>query len=186
MEDSRITELFWERKEVAITEAQEKYSAYCLSVAMRILGNGQDSEEVVNDAFLAAWNSIPPQRPENLSTYLAKLTRRIAVDRLRLRKAKKRGRGETELALEELEEILPAQGDPAAEAEARELEVSVQRFIASLPDSDRDLFLARYWHLHSIEELAKALNIRKGTVKTRLFRLREKLKDRLREEGYIQ
>ena len=186
MEDSRITELFWERKEVAITEVQEKYSKYCLSVAMRILGNEQDAEEVVNDAFLAAWNSIPPHRPEILSTYLAKLTRRIAVDRLRLRKAQKRGRGETELALEELEEILPAEGDPAAEAEARALEESVQRFIASLPEADRDLFLARYWHLYSIEELAKALGVRKGSLKTRLFRLRKKLKDCLREEGFIQ
>ena len=103
MEDRQIVDLFWARSEVAITEAQKEYYTYCLAIAKRLLGDERDAEEVVNDAFLAAWHSIPPQRPEVLSAYLGKLTRRIAIDRIRQRTAKKRGFSETELALEELE-----------------------------------------------------------------------------------
>ena len=115
MEDRQIVDLCWARSEVAITEAQKEYYAYCLAIAKRLLGDERDAEEVVNDAFLAAWHSIPPQRPEVLSAYLGKLTRRIAIDRIRQRTAKRRGFSETELALEELEEILPSGQDPAAE-----------------------------------------------------------------------
>ena len=186
MEDRQIVDLFWARSEVAITEAQKEYYAYCLAIAKRLLGDERDAEEVVNDAFLAAWHSIPPQRPEVLSAYLGKLTRRIAIDRIRQRTAKKRGFSETALALEELEEILPSGQDPAAEAELKALEEAIIRFTSSLSESDRLLFLARYWHLRSVSELASETGSREGTVKTRLFRLREKLKKQLKKEGYIE
>ena len=151
MEDRQIVELFLQRQEAAVTEAQGKYRAYCLSVAGSILLNREDAEEVVNDAFLAAWKSIPPQQPENLAAYLGKLARRIAVDRLRQQNAKKRGSGETELALEELGEILPSDsGDPVSEMQRKELEESIRRFTASLTSGDKRLFLARYWYVRPI------------------------------------
>lgn len=184
MEDSRIVELFLARQETAVAAAQEKYAPYCLAVARRILGNDRDAEEAVNDALLAAWNSIPPQRPEVLSSYLAKLTRRIAIDRVRRNTADKRGAGEWDLALEELEDVLSGRADPAGELEAKDLEDSVGRFLQSLPDSDRLLFLARYWHFRPMADIARSLNCREGAVRTRLHRLRRKLKDQLGKEGY--
>lgn len=186
MEDSRIVDLFWKRSEVAITEAQNVYHAYCLAIALRLLGDQQDAEEVVNDVFLAAWNSIPPNRPQNLSTYLGKLTRRIAIDRIRHRTAGKRGSAETELALEELAEILPSDQDPAAKAELKALKEAIGGFIASLPENDRLLFLARYWHLRSARQIAAECGCREGAIKTRLCRLRAKLKKQLKKEGYIE
>ena len=185
MEDSRIVEMFLTRQEAAAAAAQEKYASYCLSVARRILGNEQDAEEAVNDAFLAAWNSIPPQRPEVLSAYLAKLTRRIAVDRIRRTAAEKRGGGEWEAALEEMEDVLPGRADPAGELEAKEREAAVGRFLKSLPEADRLLFLARYWHFRPMAEIARAMGCREGAVRTRLHRLRRRLKALLEKEGYL-
>ena len=83
MEDDKIVELFWQREESAIAEASAKYEKYCYSIANSILNCAQDAQESVNDAFLGAWNSIPPNRPERLSTFLGKLTRRISIDRWR-------------------------------------------------------------------------------------------------------
>ena len=185
MEDSRIVELFLARQETAVAAAQEKYAPYCLSVARRILGNDRDAEEAVNDALLAAWNSIPPQHPEILSSYLAKLTSRIAIGRVRRNAADKRGGGEWDLALEEMEDVLPGPADPAGDLEAKDLEAAVGRFLKSLPEADRLLFLARYWHFRPMAEIARAMGCREGAVRTRLHRLRRRLKALLEKEGYL-
>ena len=79
MEDERIVALYWERDEQAISETEAKYDRYLQKIAHNILNNIEDSRESVNDTYLAAWNSMPPHRPGVLSTYLAKLTRRISI-----------------------------------------------------------------------------------------------------------
>ena len=62
MEDREIVALYWDRSEAAVAETQARYGPYCLAIARRILGSGEDAEECVNDVWLAAWNSIPPHR----------------------------------------------------------------------------------------------------------------------------
>lgn len=91
MEDTEIVALYWERSERALAETQAKYSSYCRAIALRLLGDAGEAEETVNDALLAAWNAIPPHRPESLSAFLGKLTRRNAVNRWQARGAEKRG-----------------------------------------------------------------------------------------------
>lgn len=106
MEDQGIIALFFDRSEQAIEETDKKYGGYCYSIAYNILSNREDSEESVSDTYLAAWNTIPPRRPNFLNAFLAKMTRRISIDRWRKLSAKKRGGGEIILALDELEECV--------------------------------------------------------------------------------
>ena len=108
MEDKKIIELYWDRDESAIVETQKKYGNYCYSIAKGILRQREDAEEVTNDTYAGAWNCIPPHRPEILRTFLGKITRHLSLKRIREKMAQKRGCGEAELVLEELEECVPS------------------------------------------------------------------------------
>ena len=112
MNDDAIVALYWQRDESAITVTQEKYNAYLMKIARNILNDTGDSEESVNDTYLAAWNSMPPQKPVVLSTYLGKITRRISISLFRKRNADKRRGGEFALSLDEMEEVLTDHMEP--------------------------------------------------------------------------
>ena len=185
MDDAGILALYWRRDEQAIRETEQKYGAYCRSIARGILSDPEDAEESVSDAWLRAWESIPPKRPEKLSAYLGKLTRNLCLSRLRERRAQKRGGGELPLALEELEECVPGPGDPEAELEARELGRALNRFVAALERLERDLFVCRYYFLTPLEELSRRTGWSESKLKSMLFRTRKRLKKFLREEGYL-
>lgn len=187
MEDREIVSLFESRDERAIAEAKKKYSRYIRSIAEHIVHSMEDAEECENDTYLGAWNSIPPNRPEDLRTYLGKLSRRIAIDRFRKKTADKRGGTETALSIEELAECNPGalkSTDPVEEAiDAAELSRVLDRFLRTLPDVERRLFIRRYWYFESIKEIADRFGYGESRVKTSLFRTREKLKAVLMEEG---
>ena len=106
MEDSQIIKLYWDRDQAAIPATSQKYGNYCLSIARNILGNSQDAEECVNDTFLNAWNSMPPHRPNMLSTFLGKITRNLSFNRYKYNHAEKRGNGEIQCVLDELAECV--------------------------------------------------------------------------------
>ena len=125
MRDDTITALFLARDERAISEAKRKYGAYCFSVAKNVLGSDEDAEECVSSALLAAWDSIPPKRPEKLGVFLARIVRNIAFNRCKAERRGKRGGGEAALVLDELAECVPGGSDPASEAEYAELKRSV-------------------------------------------------------------
>lgn len=184
MEDSRIVALYWSRSEEAILQTQQKYGPYCRTVAWNILADAEDAEECVNDTWLRAWNAMPPHRPSRLSVFLGKLTRNLALNRWEARRAQKRGGGRIETALEELEQCLPAAGDPQTALEHQALTDSLNRFLASLSPDRRHLFLARYWYLCPIEELAKRRGTSKSQVTSLLFRLRNQLRLHLEKEGF--
>ena len=185
MEDSKILDLFLRRSESAIEHTREKYGAYCAGLARNILDSGQDVEEVLNDTWLRAWNSIPPQHPAHLKLYLARITRNLAFDRFRSRQRLKRGGGEMVLALEELKDSLPSSPGPEAALEAKELRQCVNRFLASLPRRDREIFLLRYFHVESVESIARRYQLSQSGVRTVLMRSRKKLKDHLKKEEFL-
>ena len=185
MTDLQIVELYWQRAEAAITETAAKYGGYCYSIAFNILQNSADSEESVNDTYMGAWNSIPPNRPSLLSTYLAKLTRRISIDKWRRAKAEKRGGGEMPLVLHELEECISDGNTAEKELEYKELSVAINTFVAGLPKDEQRVFVCRYWYLDSIEEIARRFAFSRGKVRTMLHRTRNKLKEYLTKENYI-
>ena len=186
MRDEQIIELFWQRNEQAIEETEKKYGAYCSTVGNNILQSRQDTEECVNDTWLRVWNVIPPQRPESLRVFLAKIVRNLAFDKLKARKADKRGGGEMELILDELEDCI-FQGDSVeSRLIAGELEESVDRFVHTLPERECNVFLRRYFFAESAETIAKRYGFSSNNVMVILSRSRRKLKAYLKKEGYFQ
>ena len=183
MEDREIVQLYWDRDQRAITEADAKYGPLCRSVALRILDVPEDSEECVSDTWLRSWNAMPPQRPSRLGAFLAKLTRNLALDRWRRDHAQKRYAGETALALEELGEIASGKS-LEEEVQRRALAEAVNAFLRSLPAADRDLFLRRYWSMETLESVAGGAGLSVTALHRRLAKLRERLKDHLQKEGF--
>lgn len=183
MEDQEIVALFLDRSEQAISETDRKYGAYCYSIAYNILSNREDSEESVSDTYLTAWNSIPPRKPDVLSAFLGKITRHISIDRWRRQNARKRGGGEMTLALDELEDCVGR--DMETEITRRELTRVFNRFLSSLPETQRNVFLCRYWYLDSIDAIAQITGYSSSKVASMLHRTRGRLRKTLEREGYL-
>ncbi len=171
-----------ERNEKAIEETSRKYGGYCYAISHRILHSREDAQECVNHCYLAAWNSIPPNKPEILASYVGKLVRRISLDALRQRNAKRRGGGETALALDELLECVPS-GDIDERIEEKALTSVINSFVRRLSADERDIFVCRYWYLDSVRDIAKQFSFSQSKVKTTLCRTRKKLLTKLTEEG---
>ena len=185
MDDSEIVELFWRRDQRAVDETAARYGAYCRAVAGRVLSSPQDAEECVNDALYRAWAAIPPQRPGSLPAFLGRLTRNLALDRLRHLSAQKRGGGEVALALSELEECVPAPGGVEEAVEGRLLAQRLERFVRALPSVQRRVFLQRYWYLCPVKEVAARNGMSVSKAASMLHRLRKSLKKYLEEEGIV-
>ena len=184
MEDEKIVELYWDRNEEAIACTQQKYGAYLLKIARNILSDDQDSEECVSDTYMAAWNSMPVNRPKVLSTYLGKIVRQLSIDVFRKKTSLKRGGSEYELSYEELAEDISAGTDPVKELEARQLAESISDFLRTVSDVERNAFIGRYYFFDSIKETANYCGISESNARTMLFRLRKELRDHLVKEGY--
>lgn len=184
MEDQDIIALFFERSEKAIEETDKKYGGYCYSIAYNILSNREDSEESVNDTYLAAWNTIPPRKPSFLNAFLAKITRYISIDRWRKNSTKRRGGGQIILALEELDECIAANNGENELARA-ELTRVINRFLSSISETERNVFLCRYWYMDSIQTISQVSGFSQSKVTSMLHRTRGKLRRVLTEEGYV-
>ncbi len=184
MDDRAIVALFFARDGDAVAEAQTAYGRYCRAVAKNITGSDEDAEECVNDALLAAWNSIPPARPESLRGYLGKLTRNIAINRWERSQASKRGGGEADAVLDELEDVFGTVESAEDEAMRHALTEAIDAFLASLDEERRALFVRRYWYAESVGEIAARFGIRENTAAQILRRIRKKLKDYLTREGF--
>lgn len=176
MEDKQIIELFFARSEDSIKESEKKYGSYCRTIAGHILPDPADAEECVSDTWLRAWEAIPPNRPERLRAFLGRITRNLALDRLRTEKKRCPIR-------EELGECL-TRGDPTgAMVDRVVLTAALDRFLAGLPHMKRKLFLRRYWYFATVEELARDFGMSESNVKMTLLRLRRELKELLQQEG---
>ncbi len=184
MKDDAIVGLFRDRNEDAIAEAKRAYGDYCVYIARNLLRDEQDAEACLNDVLLAAWKSIPPQEPTNLRTYLGKLTRETAVDRLRKRGARKRTPDGATASLDELEEIVGEGGAEDAVEEA-ELSRAVSAFLRSLGKEERDLFIRRYWYYDSVKSICERYGYGKSRVLVSLKRTRDKLARYLKKEGFL-
>ncbi len=185
MEDKTIVDLFWKRSEQAIQETDAKYGRLCYSIAFNVLANREDSEESVSDAYLAAWNAMPPHRPSVLMAFLGKLARRISINRYYSLSAQKRGGGQVPLVLEELAEC-ESRGPGTEELiMGREACAALNRFLEHLPQTERKVFLRRYFLLDPVAEIAKSFGFSEAKVTSMLHRTRMKLRKSLTEEGYL-
>ena len=184
MDDAKIVQLYWDRDEQAISATAEKYGSYCAVIAGNILGNPEDAEECVNDAYMCAWNAMPPHRPRVLSTFLGKLTRNVALNRYRHNTAGRRGGGEAPAVLDEIAEFVSGSDSVEQEICRRELVHAINAFLGRLPEDKRSLFICRYWYFDSISGLALRFGMTEGHVSVTLNRLRRKLRNYLSEGGF--
>ena len=179
MDDKQIIRLFFERSEQAITELSQKYGALCLQLADNILNDHQDAEVCVNDAYLGAWNSIPPQTPDPLRAYICRIVRNHSLKKLRANTALKRG-SQFEVSLSELEDCIS--GSSLDEQLAvSELTAQINAFLSALPRDDRVMFVKRYWFSESLSEIADTFAITENNASVRLSRIRGKLHQHLKE-----
>lgn len=184
MDDQRIIELFFARDEQALRECRERYGSYCDAIAKNILGSREDAEEVWNDTLLRAWNSIPPEKPKSLKSYLGALARNLSLDRYRKMTAEKRGGCEISLCTEEAEEFLADTVSIEEEYERSELRRFLNEFLHSLPERECDIFVRRYFYCDSTKLIARRFALSEPNVLVILSRTRKKLKEALKKGGY--
>ncbi|MCM1027296.1 MAG: sigma-70 family RNA polymerase sigma factor [Roseburia sp.] len=182
MDDYTIIELYHLRDEQAIAETDKKYGALCRSIALRLLGVREDAEECVNDTWHAAWNKMPPDRPQVLSAFLGRITRNLSVSRWRREHALRRYSG-LETLLSELEDCVPAPGTIEENLERQQLARAISCWLDSLASEDRRLFIRRYWFDDPVKSLAAELGESANTLSQRLLRLRKSLRTFLESEG---
>jgi RNA polymerase sigma-70 factor (ECF subfamily) len=184
MTDEKIVELYWERSEEAIKETDKQYGRYFHYIAKEILQDEEDAKDIVNDTYLKAWNSIPPERPNPLKAFLGRITRQLSLNRLEQNKAQKRGGGQYLLALDELAECIPDGSGSEDLASNIDLTDAINRFLRSLPIEQRRVFIKRYWYMSSITDTATSFGMSESKVTSILFRVRNKLKEHLTKEGF--
>lgn len=184
MEDARIVSLYWQRDEAAIQETERKYDRYLTKIAYNILSDLEDSRESVNDTYLAAWNSMPPHRPGMLSTYLAKITRRISIDRFRYRTRDKRKASEYEISLSELGDCVSGGNTTEEAVNVKLLAEAIGAFLRLQSEETRNVFIGRYYFLDSVKDVAAYCGITESKCKTLLHRTRLALKEYLVKEGF--
>lgn len=183
MDDKQIVDLYWSRTETAIAETEKKYGRYCHYIAYQILYNDEDSMLIVNDTYMKTWNTIPPQRPDSLKSYVGMISRQLALNEYDKLHTQKRG-GQVMLVLDELSECIPDENSGKDMGESIALSDSLNRFLWSLPKRTRNLFVRRYFYMSSISEIAEDFRMKESNVSMNLLRTRKKLQQFLIKEGF--
>lgn len=183
--DDRILNMFWERDERALETVAERYGRYCWSVAYGILKNREESDDCVNETYLKLWESIPPNRPDNLKAYIARIAKNIALNALRSLQTQSRGGGELTVVLDELSECVASSDNVEQKAINKELIKAINKFLKTLPQKKRDIFVLRYWYVMSISDIAKRYGCSENSVSVTISRTRKTLTEFLRKRGMI-
>ena len=179
IDDRSVIELYFARDERAIRETSDKYGKLCQNIARNILGNAQDAEECVNDAYVGVWNAIPPARPDDLCAFVCRVVRNVSLKRLRALTRQKCSR-EMTVSLSELEEILP---DEAVDGREGEVAAAISAFLRLQSEQVRGVFVRKYYFFDSVADIAKRYGFSQSKVKSMLYHTREKLKEHLKGEG---
>lgn len=185
MEDSEIVLLYWERDQRAISETKTKYGQHCLTIARNILNKNEDSEECVNDTWFHTWNSIPPNKSSFLKLFLTRITRNLAIDKLRSICREKRKGNEAADILDEIEECCIGNDNVESEVDTKELGKAINAFLHKRTLRDRCIFLRRYFYGESVSDIAKQMGLSVNVVSLSLSRNRKRLQEYLKQEGWI-
>lgn len=185
MDDQLIIQLFNERSEEAITAISDKYGELCKAISYRILKNKEDAEECVNDAYLVAWNTIPPKTPNPLCAYICRVVRNITLKKYRYNTAQKRN-SYYDTSLEELEECITAFHSSEMMIEEKELTEAINHFLEGIKQTDRIIFVKRYWFNYEISEIAAEMNRSANYVNVHLHRTKQRLKQYLIKEKFYE
>ena len=178
IEDEKIIEMFFGRSEQGIRELDIKYGKVCHKLSYNIVNSRQDADECVNDAYLGAWNTIPPAKPNPLLTYICKIVRNISLKIYYRKEAAKRN---STIAMEEIEACIADPNTVEAEIEARELARIIESFLDTLTVENRVIFMRRYWFSDSCKDIAEFVGLSEKNISVRLTRIRQKMKSYLAE-----
>lgn len=182
LEDEKIIELYWARHESAIDETDKKYRTFCMYISRNILNNISDAEECINDTWLAAWNTIPPERPVHLSAFLGKIVKNLSLKKFRYNNSEKR-RKEVTVSIEEISESAVSISDTESRTDSGELAYIISEFLRGQSQEKRVMFLRRYWFFDSYSQISELMGVSEESVRVSLMRLRKKLKKYLEERG---
>ena len=183
MKDGEIIDMLFERNEAALYACREKYGNYLLKISFNLLGDLPDCEETLDDVLLGVWRAIPPERPQRLKAWLAKLTRRSCIDILRRKGRAKRAGEEYTASLDELAEVIPGKSDPEKDFDLKLLGDEINGWLKTLPEPKRSIFVMRYFYSEPIGKIAERTGFKENSVKSILLRLRGGLKKHLEERG---
>lgn len=183
MDDKTIIQHYWDREERAISETADKYGVFCYSIAEDILNNREDANECVNDTYLKMWNAIPPKWPKVFPAFIGRIVRNLSYNRYVMTKTLKRGGGQIEIVLDELEECIP-DNSLNIETDVNELKEAIEAFIDTLSERNRKIFVRRYWLTENVGYIAKKMNMSENSVSAALKRMRKKLQVYLAERGF--
>ena len=184
MSDEDIIELYWQRQEAAVSETDKKYGKYLFTIAYNIVHNDQDCEECLNDTYLGTWNSIPPQRPNLFLVFLSKIMRNIAVDKYRSNTVARHVPSSLMQSLDELDESVAYSPSVEEEYAIDQLSKLLNSWLCGLSESERFLFVCRYYYADPISDIAQMLGVSERTVFRQLSALKESLRTHLEKEGY--
>ena len=182
LEDEKIIELYWARHESAIDETDKKYRTFCMYISRNILNDISDAEECINDTWLAAWNTIPPERPVHLSAFLGKIVKNLSLKKFRYNNSGKR-RKEVTVSIEEISESAVSISDTESRTDSGELAYIISEFLRGQSQEKRVMFLRRYWFFDSYSQISELMGVSEESVRVSLMRLRKKLKKYLEERG---
>lgn len=182
LEDEKIIELYWARHESAIDETDKKYRTFCMYISRNILNDISDAEECINDTWLAAWNTIPPERPVHLSAFLGKIVKNLSLKKFRYNNSEKR-RKEVTVSIEEISESAVSISDTESRTDSGELAYIISEFLRGQSQEKRVMFLRRYWFFDSYSQISELMGVSEESVRVSLMRLRKKLKKYLEERG---
>lgn len=182
MNDHKIIELYWKREETAIKETSLKYGGLCTHIAQNILSNYEDSEECVNDTYLAVWNAIPDERPKIFSAFISRITRNLALKKYEYVSAAKRNPSAM-ASFEELGDCVSDIGSVESEMESRNIEAAIDKFLWMQGEAKRNVFIRRYWYFDSMENISQSTGFSQSKVKSMLYEMRRKLRMYLESEG---
>lgn len=184
IKDSEIIKLFFERNEDAIQYSDNKYGGYCAKIAYNILYDFEDAKECVNETWLQSWNSIPPQKPDKLGIYFGRICRNLSINLFQKYSAEKRGGLNTDIALDELNEVIGKTSDVQEYLDESSLKDSINSFLRTIDEKNRKIFVRRYYYLSTVKEISDEYGLSQSNVKMSLSRTREKLREWLIQDGY--
>ena len=185
MTDQELLALFIQRDERAVSETQKQYGRLCRHIAYGILSSKEDAEEIANDVLMRAWDVIPREKPQNLGAFLAVMTRNLSTNRLDQYTAQRRGGGQRPVVLDELAECTASAENVEQAVDARLLDTALRQFLDALTAEQRAVFMLRYYYALPVPDIAEQRQIGVSKVKVMLMRLRKRLNEHLRKEGFL-
>ncbi len=174
--------MYFERDENAIIETEKKYKKLCMRISKNILGDEHEAEECVNDTYLGIWNAIPPQRPNSLMAFAAKIARNLSLKKLSYKSADKRS-AQMVISLSELENVISDGDDDILKSTDEELGKVISDFLMTEKEDARNVFTRKYFYFDTIEDISQKYGFSESKIKSMLFHTRGGLKNHLHNMG---